>query len=157
MFGSFIGGRRDWTISSHLLCWVDGKTLTPWVSHSVPLDGSTESLFAWCLIEVYKLKSRQQCGLQKVLWSEVSHVVFCAVLWKVASKCLFYYLWLSHSTDSKSLLRNANQQPFQEGQCLERTKERSAHCWDAGMLYKEISWNPWGWVWSFKCWSILFS
>ena len=56
--------------------------------------------------------------------SEFSLVSFCVVIWKVASKCSFCYFWLSHSTDSRSLLRNANQQPFQEGQCFRRTKGR---------------------------------
>lgn len=131
-----------------------------------PLSGC-HMMFPWmatwrvCLLHVWpscievekvgnSVDCRKFCGQSLVMGASVS-------LSKVASKYVFYYLRLSHSTDSKSLRRNANQQPLKSDNAPREQKERSDHCWDAGMLYKEICWNPWGWVWSFKCWFVLFS
>lgn len=54
---------------------------------------------------------------------------------------MFYYLWPSHSTDSKSLLGNVTQRPFQEGQCLETTKGEAGYRRGAGVFGKEIPRN----------------
>lgn len=145
MFGSFIGDRHDFegmivngdctSISTWLSCQVGGKTLTLWVLNNIPLDGNTKSLFSQCLIQLYR-KCRQLHGLRKILWSEFSHVSFCVVIQKVASKCVFC-LWLSHST-SKAYWEMLLSNPFKRDNAQGEQKKH-AHCWDAGMFYREIS------------------
>lgn len=124
-----------WDISTGLSCQVGRKTLILWVLNNIPLDGNTKSLFALCLTQLYRI-SRQLHGLQKILWSEFSHVSFCVVIQKVASKCVFYSQ-LSHST-AKAYPEMLLSNPFKRDNA-QREQKKHDHCWDAGVFYREIS------------------